>query len=254
MGGFQTPSSGGIKDLSALNINVSKDWNAKQVKNLADGVASQDAVTLAQVIYMTGAVNRTAAVSLASLDLDAVMRAGVAIVEDHSGGAHSPIVCLAVPIPTEFYSTNNYLPIAVDGFVSHQQTPPVDTDETAAANNSTPNDMDLLPALLTAAGDGSLFGLNAPFDSVVLIVGQVGIGTYQITWKYWNGTSFVPATILYNDADFKTVGIQRVTIKIPNDWAMVSIGGINAYWLKAEANGGTMTQQPLGTQVWIGQF
>ena len=251
MGGFQTPSASGITRLSQLQIDADKDWNGMAIHNLPDGVANQDPVTMAELIFLTGAVNRLVK---EPLRLSPIPSNSSLVSENHSGGGYPVSKTRTVPLPSNSKSLAGYTPIAVGGFVLHQQTPPVDTDETTAANNATVNDMDLLPAVLTAAGDGCLFGLNTIFDAVVTLIGQAGMGTFNITWKYWNGTSFVPVTTLYNDADFKSVGLQRITIVKPLDWATVAIAGLTLYWLKAEADGGSMTQQPLGTQAWIGIF
>ena len=47
----------------------------------------------------------------------------------------------------------------------------------------------------SAVGDGLYIGNSAPFDYVDLWVNQAGAGTYTITWKYYNGTSWLPLTL-----------------------------------------------------------
>jgi len=59
---------------------------------------------------------------------------------------------LAIVTPSLSLNSDVTVPLPVDGFVSHVQVPLADTDETAAANSGTPDDMDLLPASLS--GDG----------------------------------------------------------------------------------------------------
>jgi len=146
--------------------------------------------------------------------------------------------------------------LAVGGFVAHQQSPPVDTDETAQANNATVSDMDLMPNPATATGDGCYYGLATPYDWILTNIGTAGAGTYTITWKYWNGASFVALTIVYDEtSNFKTTGMKRVNFVRPVDWAVSTIAGIaNLYWVKAEAIMGTMTTQPKGTRAWVGQY
>ncbi len=146
--------------------------------------------------------------------------------------------------------------LALGGFVSHQQSPPIDTDETVQANNATVSDMDLMPNPATATGDGCYFGLATPYDWVLTNIGTAGAGTYTITWKYWNGASFAALTIIYDETNsFKTAGMKRVHFVRPADWAVSTIAGIaNLYWVKAEATMGTMTTQPKGTRAWIGQY
>ena len=142
-------------------------------------------------------------------------------------------------------------PLAVDGFVSHQQTPPVDTDETTQANSGVTDSVDLMPPALTAAGDGCYIGKATVFSSASCKVTTAGVGTYTLIWKYWNGTAFVPLTIIYKDDDFKSTGLHRCTFVIPADWATVTISGYTLYFIKAESQGGTMTVQCKGAQAWI---
>lgn len=161
-----------------------------------------------------------------------------------------------VPVPlvslTEIAASS---PLPVDGFIAHVQVPPVDTDETAAANSGTANDMDLLPVALSGNGDGCYFGLATLFDWLVVNVSTPGVGSYVIAWKYWNGTQFVALTT-FNDttAHFKTAGIVRAQFARPVDWASTTISSITAYWIKAEVASGAMTTQPKGQQAFIGQY
>jgi len=146
-------------------------------------------------------------------------------------------------------------PLPVDGFVAHVQVPLADTDETAAANEGTPDDMDLLPASLSGNGDGCYFGLATKYDWVVVKVSTAGTGSYHITWKYWNGSQFVTLpTFNDNKNDFKTAGTVRAQFSRPVDWAATAIAGITAYWIKAEVDSGSMSVQPKGQQAYIGQY
>jgi hypothetical protein len=162
---------------------------------------------------------------------------------------------LAIVTPSLSLNSDVTVPLPVDGFVSHVQVPLADTDETAAANSGTPDDMDLLPASLSGDGDGCYFGLATEYDWVVVKVSTAGTGTYHITWKYWNGSSFVTLTT-FNDItnSFKTIGGVQVMFNRPVDWAATAIAGITAYWIKAEVDSGAMTIQPKGQQAYIGQY
>jgi len=162
----------------------------------------------------------------------------------------------SIPIPsTDLIEATASSPLAVDGFVAHVQVPLVDNDETAAANEGTPDDMDLLPVALSGNGDGCYFGLATAFDWLFVNVSTPGVGSYVIAWKYWNGTGFV-ALPTFNDSTnhFKTAGIVRNQFIRPVDWAAATIAGITAYWIKAEVDSGAMTTQPKGQQAFIGQY
>jgi len=163
---------------------------------------------------------------------------------------------LAISTPSvALISASASLPLPVGGFVAHVQVPLTDTDETAAANEGTPDDMDLLPSSLSGNGDGCYFGLATKYDWVVVKVSTAGTGTYHITWKYWNGTQFVTLTTFNdNTNDFKTSGTIRAQFARPADWAATTIAGITAYWIKAEVDSGAMTIQPKGQQAYIGQY
>lgn len=108
--------------------------------------------------------------------------------------------------------------------------------------------MDLLPATGNATGDGFYFGFANLWDALYLYVGQAGAGSYNITWKYWNG-AWVALTMLNDDSLlFKTTGQFHVTFARPSDWQLLTIASIaNLYWIKAEVTMGTMTTQPKGT-------
>ena len=162
---------------------------------------------------------------------------------------------LAILTPSLLLNSNVTAPLPVGGFVTHVQVPLADTDETAAANSGTPDGMDLLPVVLSGVGDGCYFGMSTEFDWVTVKVSTAGIGTYHVTWKYWNGTSFVTLTT-FNDItnSFKTIGGVQAMFNRPADWVATTIAGITAYWIKAEVDSGAMTIQPKGQQAYIGQY
>lgn len=108
----------------------------------------------------------------------------------------------------------------------------------------------------TAVGDGLYIGNSAPFDYVDLWVNQAGAGTYTITWKYYNGTSWLPLTLTgFGDRtnSWKRPGRHTIMFIRPGDWAANSILGYTLYWIKAEVTAYTsQTTQPVLGRVWIG--
>jgi hypothetical protein len=174
--------------------------------------------------------------------------------EDHSGGALTatpaltlpapPTLALAVPTP----SVN-----AVGGAV--QNDGGVETDETAAANNATANDMHIFPAV-SALSDYYCIGYASLFDVLVLNVGTAGVGTYTISYRFSIAAGAWSAlTTLGNEiGDMKATGKKWLWFNRPAGWAVHTHGGIaNLYWIQFILTAKTsMTTNPLGTQAWIG--
>ncbi len=110
----------------------------------------------------------------------------------------------------------------------------------------------------TAVGDGLYIGNSTPFDYVCAWVNQAGAGTYSITWKYYNGSSWLPLT-LSSDGDrsnsWKRPGRHTIFFNRPGDWATTSILAYTLYWIKAEVTAYTsQTTQPILGRVWIGAY
>lgn len=204
------------------------------------------------IIYLSGAVNR--AVALPSLAIP-TPDISLAIAEDHSGGGHVAEKTLTVPVPTIGKATATTSPTAVGGGVAHDDDG-IDTDETIETNSAAADDMHLLPDP-GAVGDGFYFGLANPFDWLCLNIGTPGVGTWTITWKYWDGDTWEALTLKYDQTDnFRAAaGKHWVHFERPGDWALKTIEALNLYWIKGECTSyDSMTTQPLGTQAWIGRY
>ncbi len=126
------------------------------------------------------------------------------------------------------------------------------TDFTTEANNATANDVPLLPDP-KANGDGFYIGAAHKFPWILFNMGTAGVGTYEITWKYWDGSAWPQTNLIYDSStNYKVTGLARVHIAIPSDWALKTIEGQNLFWLFGGVNPGqTMTTQPLATQIWV---
>jgi PKD repeat protein len=129
------------------------------------------------------------------------------------------------------------------------------TDQTAAANNVTANDMILIRAT-PAVNDAYYFGNATTFKALGLHVGTLGVGVWTIAWEYWNG-AWVP---LNGVSDGTKNGVNgsltlsgSVSFTQPLDWATTSVDGITAYWIRARVSAFTsVTTLPLGTQAFCG--
>jgi hypothetical protein len=110
----------------------------------------------------------------------------------------------------------------------------------------------------SAVGDGLYVGKATKFSYVCLWLNQQGVGTYSVTWKYWNGTTWAVLALLSDGdwtASWKRPGRWTVSFNPPEDWATFSIDGSDIYWVKAEITDYTsQTKQPLLGRVWVGAY
>ena len=152
--------------------------------------------------------------------------------------------------------TGYSLKIQVGGAVAHDDDVG-DTDESAAAQNPTANDMHLLPPI-PAASDAYYFGHARKFDMVWLDIGTQGEGVWTIAWEYWNGSAWVSLSdVVDNTNDFTAVtGLHDIKFTRPGDWAITDIGGITGlYWIRGRVSSYTsVITQPLGNQAWVEIF
>jgi len=140
--------------------------------------------------------------------------------------------------------------IAVTGAVAYDGG--TYTDETAAANDSTANDMHLLPATVEV-DDAYYFGGSVPWRSMVLNVGQAGDGDWTLVWEYWNGSAWTELSNVHDGTNgFRNAGEGWIHFDLPSDWQECEVASISAYWIRARVSSVTTTNtQPLGTQAWL---
>jgi hypothetical protein len=146
----------------------------------------------------------------------------------------------------------SHIPLAVQGAVADDGG--VQTNETTAANEATANDMILLPAV-PAVNDAYYFGGSVQFATMVVNIGTQGVGTWTVTWEYWNGSAWTAlGGVTDNTNAFKAaVGNQNVTFTLPSTWQTTTVKAISAYWVRARvATYSAVTTQPKGTQAWVG--
>ena len=138
----------------------------------------------------------------------------------------------------------------VDGAVADDGT--VTTDETSEAQESTANDMTLLPAT-PAVNDAYYFGSDEEFNKLWLNVGTAGAGTWTITWEYYNGSWIALTSVVDATTGFTVVGLKTVSFSGPGDWATTDVSGVTGkYWIRGRVSAYTsITTQPKGTQAWV---
>jgi len=129
-----------------------------------------------------------------------------------------------------------------------------DVDFTDEANDAVADDVPLLPDP-KSDGDGFLVGANVKFNWILFNMSMAGVGSCTITWQYWDGSAWQSLNVIYDStSDFKVTGLSRVHIVKPSDWIKRSVISKTLYWLFGEASSGTMTTQPVATQLWVGNY
>jgi len=127
------------------------------------------------------------------------------------------------------------------------------TRERTEANNDTINDMTLLPTT-PAVDDAYYFGSFQRFPRLKLKIDTPGVGTWTITWEYWNGTTWSALSGVSDGTDgFRptSAGTYTVSYTFPSDWTMTTVNGINAYWIRGRVSTYTsVTTAPKGSRGW----
>ncbi|MDJ0972603.1 MAG: phage tail fiber protein, partial [Kiloniellales bacterium] len=106
----------------------------------------------------------------------------------------------------------------VDNAVQYDSVNLTSVDQTAALNDATAGDVDPFPAT-EAVGDMFLIGHRAPFSSVTIDIGTLGVGG-AVTWKYWDGSAWVALAGVTDGTNGFTAaaGNQTLTFTKPLDW------------------------------------
>ena len=125
------------------------------------------------------------------------------------------------------------------------------TDFTTEANSADVSDVYPFPSGGVGAGDICYLGSPTPSPFLTFNIPTPGVGTYTISYKYWNGASWVALTEVYDSSgDLKVLDYSRVHWVVPDDWVQVAVNGTTLYWIQVVYNSGTMTTRPIITQVW----
>ncbi|MBA7708076.1 hypothetical protein ES703_116963 [subsurface metagenome] len=133
------------------------------------------------------------------------------------------------------------------------------TDETAAAQEATADDMTLLPVCTNGGlvvDDAYYFGFAYLWDRLWLNVSTAGVGNYALAHEYWDGDSWELLPDLVDDtSEFTISGLNKMDFTRPGDWALKVEQGMNLYWMRARVTAVVAyTAQPLGAQAWCEVF
>lgn len=129
------------------------------------------------------------------------------------------------------------------------------TDFETEANESTGDDVELLPST-PAQHDAFYIGHSTgTFDRVDIQITTQGDGTWTITWEYWNGTAWTALSGVTDGTTGFTAAAAWVSVTFtePTDWAKCTVDAVNAYWVRARVSAYTsVTTQPLAGQIYVG--
>ncbi len=127
------------------------------------------------------------------------------------------------------------------------------TNELTASRNGTANDITLLPAV-PAPNDAYYFGSASTFSKLYINVGTAGVGTWDIVWEFWNGSTWTTPTVTAtsNVQNFKTDGLTSLSFSVLTNWTTTAVNGVTLYWIRARVDTySAVTTQPKGTEAWV---
>lgn len=145
------------------------------------------------------------------------------------------------------------LPLLVSPLAVYLDDGGVFTDYTAAADEDTPDDVPLFPAV-PVVNDAIYFALADPFLGVAIAVTTASDGDHTIAWEYYNGITWVPYPGIVDDTQgFHQRGELRVEAPdFPGFWSTVAVNGLVSFWLRARvAAVAVVGVQPLAAKVRI---
>ena len=125
-------------------------------------------------------------------------------------------------------------------------------DESNKANGEKDDDMNLLPGTPVQINDAYYFGTTGKHKGISLDVSQEGIGSWALTWEYYNGAWVALTAVVDNTTDFTVRGINSVTFTLPTDWVKLGVNDSEAlYFIRARVTtaDAAPTTLPLGQVV-----
>lgn len=137
---------------------------------------------------------------------------------------------------------------------SKEFSPSTWLNETTETNNSTMDDMTLVPINTgTPTFDAYYWGnTDRTFNTITLNVTTAGAGTWTLTWERSTGTStWGTITVTDNTNRFRTAGVNTITFtSVPA--VKGTVNGVSAYWVRARVSAYTsQTIAPKGGQSWL---
>ena len=125
------------------------------------------------------------------------------------------------------------------------------TDFTAAADDDTEDDVQLLPAV-PAPGDAFYFGLEDPMLGLALAITTPSTSELTLAWEFWDGIAWLPYPgIVDSSQEFRLSGETRVEAPaFPVFWSQTAVDGVTAFWIRARVVAvAAAGNQPLAARV-----
>ena len=123
-------------------------------------------------------------------------------------------------------------------------------DPTDGADLGTADDVDMLPAT-PAVNDAFYFGDTDHFETVSIDLTTAGVGTWTLTFEYWDGSAWSTLTVTDNTSGFTTGKLKTITFTKPTDWATTTVNSQGPfYYVRARVSAFTsVTTQPTATKI-----
>lgn len=117
-------------------------------------------------------------------------------------------------------------------------------DETENSRDRTGVDsVTLFPTTPVVNVDQYYFGGLTKFSRMKVLVNTAGVGTYVLTWEYWNG-AWTTLTVTSTD-DFKTAAPDFIEFTAPGDWVVSTENSQGPFfYIRVRWTSGTMTTSP----------
>ena len=155
----------------------------------------------------------------------------------------------AVIIRNCIFSSTTEFPSRVDSAVAYDAI--VYTFEIDEANDSTTDDMTLLPAS-PQIGDAYYFGSRSKFNTIAINISTPGAGN-TIVWEYWNGSIWTALSgVSDGTVNYSVGGIGKITFTVPGAWAKTTVSTWVAdplYYVRGRCT--TAAATALGQQAWL---
>jgi len=134
------------------------------------------------------------------------------------------------------------------------------TDNTAAATSFTTGDIPIFDAD-PEVGDIVYISSDETFAKIEIILSTAGVGTWTVTWEYWNGTTWTALPGIGLDGvagdapglHYRAVGESQITWDMPGDWATTTVDGVLGYYIRGRISSFTsVTTNPVGDYFLLG--
>ena len=136
----------------------------------------------------------------------------------------------ASAVALEFYYPKiEFVAISYDGSETIKYV-----DESNKANGEVEDDMNLLPGTPVQINDVYYFGTTGRHKGISLDVSQEGVGSWALTWEYWNGVWVSLSDVIDNTVDFTVRGVNSIVFTLPVDWIKRGVNDSEAlYYIRA---------------------